>query len=137
MKKTICLITLIICFIGNVLADEPFCKTIVNKEHDVVMKIDLYNNLIIPGQELFGEVGGYLYYRKDGRVWIITNAEINGNIATLTITNDYGSEDLTATLTAENDGTYTLRQEKGSTIKIAVNKKWVKLPSKITFTPEN
>ncbi len=137
MKKTICLITLIICFIGNVLADEPFRKTIVNKEHDVVMKIDLYNNLIIPGQELFGEVGGYLYYRKDGRVWIITNAEINGNIATLTITNDYGSEDLTATLTAENDGTYTLRQEKGSTIKIAVNKKWVKLPSKITFTPEN
>ena len=42
--------------------------------------------------------------------------------------NDYGSEDLTATLTAENDSVYVLKQIEGSTLKIPNNGKWLKLP---------
>lgn len=48
--------------------------------------------------------------------------------------NDYGSEDLQATLTKNNDGTYTLKQIEGSTIKIARNRKWVKMPKTLIFT---
>jgi hypothetical protein len=58
---------------------------------------------------------------------------VNGTKAKISIINDYGSEDLTATLTYEKDGSYVLKQEQGSTIKIAVNKKWVKIPSKLVF----
>ena len=53
--------------------------------------------------------------------------------ATIAVINDYGSEDLTATLTVNPDGTYTLRQEKGSVLKIARNRKWVKLPKSLVF----
>ena len=54
--------------------------------------------------------------------------------AKLQIVNDYGSEDLEATLTLEKDGTYLLTQGSGSTLKIARNRKWVKMPKKLVFT---
>ena len=46
---------------------------------------------------------------------------------------DYGSEDLTAELKRNSDGTYTLTRLAGSTMKIVVNNKWVKIPKDITF----
>ena len=57
----------------------------------------------------------------------------NKTTARLEIVNDYGSEDLTATLTLNGDGTFTLKHLDGSTIKIAVNKKWVKLQKTLVF----
>ena len=54
--------------------------------------------------------------------------------ANLEIINDYGAEDLTATLSYNpKDSVYTLKQNAGSTIKIARNRKWVKLPSTMQF----
>ena len=53
--------------------------------------------------------------------------------ARLEIIYDYSSEDLVASLTRNADGTYTLRQLNGSTIKIAVKGKWVKLPKVLVF----
>ncbi|MBF1447962.1 MAG: hypothetical protein HXN55_11410, partial [Prevotella nigrescens] len=47
--------------------------------------------------------------------------------------NDYGSEDLEASLTYNGDGSYTFKQLKGSTINIVVNNKWVKLPKTLIF----
>ena len=47
--------------------------------------------------------------------------------------NDYGSEDLTATLTVENDSLYVLKQVEGSTLKVPKDGKWQKLPSKLVF----
>ena len=47
--------------------------------------------------------------------------------------NDYGSEDLSATLHLKNDTTLVLEQGRGSAIKIPKNGKWQKLPSKLTF----
>lgn len=105
-----------------------------NKEYEVYLQINFYeNNIKVPGQEIFGTMPGYLGDRKDSRKWLITDAEIKGNIAYLSIINDYGSEDLTATLSKQSDGTYVLQQLNGSTIKIARNRKWVKLPKKLTF----
>ncbi len=112
-----------------------FKGTINNKEYDVYLKIDFYNNDIkVPGQEIFGTMPGYFGDKKDSRKWFITDAQIKGKTAHLSITNDYGSEDLTADLTVNADGTYELKQLDGSALKIARNRKWVKMPKKLLFT---
>ena len=48
--------------------------------------------------------------------------------------NDFGSEDLTATLTVKNDTLYVLKQVDGSTLKVPKNGKWQKLPTSLPFT---
>ena len=106
-----------------------------NNEYEVYLQINFYQNDIkVPGQEIFGTIAGFLGDRKDSRKWLITDAAIEGKTAHLSIINDYGSEDLIADLTLESDGTYSLKQIAGSNIKIARNRKWVKIPKKLTFT---
>ncbi len=105
-----------------------------NKEFDVYLNIDFYKkNLKIPGQELFGEMPGYFGDKRDSRKWLITDADIDGKTAHLSIINDYGSEDLTADLVILPDGSYELQQKDGSSMKIARNRKWVKIPKKLKF----
>ena len=105
-----------------------------NNEYEVYLQINFYQNDIkVPGQEIFGTIAGFLGDRKDSRKWLITDAAIEGKTAHLSIINDYGSEDLMADLTLESDGTYSLKQITGSNIKIARNRKWVKIPKKLTF----
>ena len=116
-------------------ADTIIFKThIENKEYQVWLDIDLYKpSILIPNQEVFGKVPGYLGAKRDTRKWIIVDYSISGNTAKLTIINDYGSEDLEASLTYNGDGSYTFKQLKGSTINIVVNNKWVKLPKTLIF----
>ena len=57
----------------------------------------------------------------------------NEKEATLQLINDFGSEDLEATLTRENDSIYVLKQENGSTLKVPNNGKWQKLPKRLEF----
>ena len=105
-----------------------------NKELDVYLNIDFYKkNLKVPGQELFGEMPGYFGDKRDSRKWLITDANIDGKTAHLSIINDYGSEDLTADLVILPDGSYELQQKDGSSMKIARNRKWVKIPKKLKF----
>ena len=95
------------------------------------MVIDLYRGgITVPGQDIFGEVDGYLGNLDDSRKWLVTEAHINTPTeATLALTNDYGSEDLTATLSyADKEQLYILRQEHGSSLKVVINRKWNKLP---------
>ena len=106
-----------------------------NKEYNVYLDIDFYHNdIVVPGQEVFGEMSGYFGDKRDSRKWLFTSAEITDSIsAKVAITNDYGSEDLVATLTKQSDGSFVLKQEEGSTIKIARDRKWVRMPKKLTF----
>lgn len=106
-----------------------------NKKFNVYIQMDFYhNNIIVPYQEIYGELPGYFGDRQDGRKWLFTSATIkNKHTAEIQIINDYGSEDLVATLEKTNDSTYVLRQGKGSTIKIARNRKWVKMPDELEF----
>lgn len=115
---------------------KPFAGTFENKEYDIYLKLNLYDkNITVPQQEIFGETDGYLGDYKDSRKWIITGSSVDKtDNATLSIINDYGSEDLTATLKQTSDSTLQLTQGDGSNIKIARNRKWVKLPGKIVFT---
>ena len=112
-----------------------FSGHIENKEHGVYILMDFYHDgVTVPGQELFGKVPGFLAQTTDSRKWIIVESKVvKPTVAELTIVNDYGSEDLTATLTLESDGTYTLHQLEGSALKIVANRKWVKLPKKLTL----
>lgn len=110
-----------------------------NKEYNVYLDIDFYHNdIIVPEQEIFGEMAGFFGDKRDSRKWLFTSAEIiNSTSARIAVVNDYGSEDLTATLTKQADGTYILKQEKGSTLKIARDRKWVKMPKLLTFYRRN
>ena len=119
-------------------SDKVFHTYIYNDEFKVYMDINLYeNNVIVPDQELFGEIPGYFGAKRDQRKWLITSAKIDGkNSATLEIVNDCGSEDLTATLTYNpEDGSYVLKQKSGSRIKIVVNRKWVRIPTELKLVP--
>ena len=119
--------------------DKVFSAYIYNDEYQVYMHINLYqNDIVVPGQELFGETPGYFGAERDPRKWLITSAKIDKkHSATLEITNDYGSEDLTATLDFNpKDGSYVLKQKSGSRMKIVVNRKWVKLPVELKFVRE-
>lgn len=114
--------------------DSIFKAHLVNDEFQVWMDIDFYhNNITVPRQEIFGEVPGYFGAVRDTRKWIISDATIKGEKAVLTIINDYGSEDLKAELKRNSNGTYTLTRIEGSTMKIVVNNKWVKIPKEIIF----
>lgn len=115
--------------------DDPFKGYLYNDEYQVFMKINFTdNNVVSEAQPIFGEMPGYFGAKRDGREWFITSAKLTGKkTAKLEITNDYGSEDLTATLTCNGDSTYTLTQTGGSRLKIAVNRKWVKIPMKLDF----
>lgn len=113
---------------------EPFRAYLINKEYSVYLRIDFHDeNITIPGQDLYGQLPGYLSKQHNSFCWLITSAEVHGKTATLQMINDYGSEDLTATLTAKNDSIYVLKQLEGSTLKVPNNGKWQKLPKTLEF----
>ena len=120
--------------------DEPidsttFRGTFTNDEYQVWITIDFYGSTVtVPDQELFGQLPGYLGAKRDPRKWFITDATITSpKTAHLEIINDYGSEDLEATLTQLNDSTYQLHQDNGSPLRIVAKSKWVKLPKTLVL----
>ena len=114
--------------------EGPFHAYLYNNEYEVFLNINLYDKDVeVPGQELYGQLPGYLGKKHNSFCWVITDAEVKGKTATLSLINDYGSEDLTATLTLHNDSTYVLKQENGSTLKVPKNSKWQKLPKTLEF----
>ena len=112
----------------------PFRAYLSNNEFEVYLRINFYDqNITVPGQDLYGQLPGYLGKKNNSFAWLITSATIKGDKARLDLINDYGSEDLTATLTHKNDSIYVLKQESGSTIKVPNKGKWQKLPKTLEF----
>ena len=107
-----------------------FRAYLYNNTYDVYLRINFYDEDIkVPGQELYGTLPGFLGKKNNSFCWVITSAKIKDRkTATLNLINDYGSEDLTATLTRENDSIYVLKQVEGSTLKVPKDGKWQKLP---------
>jgi len=138
MRKKI-LSLLLVCFVhalGAMAQSAPFQGKYFNTDLDLVLEMNLYGETVkIPGQDILGEVYGYVKKNTDSRAWIIMGVKFasDGKSAELEIINDYGSEDLVATIALDADGTYTLRQQEGSTMKVAVRGKWVKLPKVMRF----
>ena len=114
--------------------NTPFRAYLSNNEYNVFLRINFYEqDITVPGQDLFGQVPGYLGKKNNSFAWLITSAKINGDKAKLQLINDYSSEDLTATLTRKNDSIYVLKQESGSTLKVPNKSKWLKLPKTLEF----
>jgi len=136
MKKLILLLIVFSLSLSALYAQkgEPFRAYLYNNEYEVYLRIDFYDETItVPGQDLYGQLPGYLGKKNNSFCWLITSARIEGKKANLALINDYGSEDLTATLTCKNDSIYILKQEEGSQLKVPKNGKWQKLPKTLEF----
>lgn len=138
LKYAISAVSLLAFYSSVMMAQDKnnnFNGYLYNSDYQVFLKINFIDNdVVVDGQEIFGDLPGYFGAIRDTRKWLITDAKKKGkNIYSLGITNDYGSEDLSATLQYNGDGTYTLKQVSGSRMKIVVNRKWVKIPVELTF----
>jgi hypothetical protein len=114
---------------------ESFRAYLYNNTYNVYLRINFYDqDVTVPGQELYGRLPGYLGKLHNSFCWVITSCDIKSEKrAELQLINDFGSEDLNATLTRENDSIYVLKQGAGSTIKVPNNGKWQKLPKTLEF----
>jgi hypothetical protein len=115
--------------------DKSFRAYLYNNEFSVYLRINLYDQDVeVPGQSLYGKLPGYLGKEHNSFCWVITSCKVkNEEKAELQLINDFGSEDLTATLTRVNDSLYVFRQESGSTLKVPKNGKWQKLPKRFVL----
>ncbi|MBO4893106.1 MAG: hypothetical protein J5502_10925 [Prevotella sp.] len=136
MKKLIIAAILVLTAISASAQQEkkPFRAYLYNSEYDVFLRIDFYDESItVPGQDLYGSLPGYLGKTHNTFCWLITTAKVKGHTAHIALINDYGSEDLTATLTVKNDSLYELKQVEGSVLRVPKNGKWQKLPKTLTL----
>lgn len=138
MKKLFSLIC--ICTLFSLVAKSQennymFKGHFFNSEYNVYLKIDLHGDgIIVPDHDLFGPLPGYLGKMNNSFFWLITSKNIkNKTFANIELINDYGSEDLSASLSLKNDSTLVLKQLKGSEIKVPNKGKWQKLPAELVF----
>ena len=134
MIKNIIAIAIFLVLSSDVLAQQDsFRAYLYNNEYDVYLRINFYDQDVqVPGQDIYGPLPGFLGKRYNSFCWVITSCRVkNEREAQMDLINDFGSEDLTATLTRKNDSIYILRQETGSTLKVPHNGKWRKLPKTI------
>lgn len=131
------IITAILLFISISLSAQKESKTFkghfYNKEYDIYLIIDLYDmDVEVPNHSMFGNLPGYLGKRLNNFYWLVTSGKIkNDSYAELNMINDFGSEDTRVSLKQINDSTLIFKQEEGSTMKIANNGKWQKLPKEL------
>ena len=134
MLKNLLVTILWLCAPLALLAQQDaFRAYLYNNEYEVYLRINFYDqDVVIPGQELYGSLPGYLGKKHNSFCWVITSCEVKSDQeAKLQLINDFGSEDLVATLTRQNDSIYILRQGSGSTLKVPFKGKWQKLPKSL------
>lgn len=114
---------------------QPFDVTVRNDEYKICIRMNLYGkDIVVPGQEVLGNVDGYIGSDQSAGKWIITSSRIvDGREAEIEVVNDYGSEDFTAVIRLNADGTYSYKKKNGSTLRFAVNGKWQKIPGGMTL----
>ena len=97
---------------------SPFDGRFVNKEFNIFLHLNLtLKNIIVPNHDLLGELPGYLGKNNNNFYWLITDGEQKNNRqATLSLINDYGSEDLTASFEMKNDSVFILKQDAAGTL---------------------
>lgn len=138
MTNKIILLVLCSCMAAALYAQgegQSFHAYLINNEYNVYLRINFYEQDVkVPGQELYGQLPGYLGKQHNSFCWVITSCDVKDeHHAEMQLINDYGSEDLTASLTRKNDSIYVLKQLEGSTIKVPNKGKWMKLPKALEF----
>ena len=116
-------------------AQGPFKGKFVNDEYEIFLVINLYDkDVLIPNQEIYGEMDGFVGSKRNSLVWMITSSKIvSDKQADIELVNDYGSEDADAVLTFTDENTLVFNKKKGSNLRFSKNGKWFRTPSKITF----
>ena len=128
------LLTITVCMLTELSfaqkENDAFRAYLYNNQYEVYLRINFYEqDITVPGQDLYGQLPGYLGKLHNSFCWVITSCKVkNDKKAEMQLINDFGSEDLKATLTRQNDSIYILKQEEGSTVKVPRNGKWQKLP---------
>lgn len=142
MRKSIIIAAITIVFAHFFMSSTPddnnesrqFKGRFYNAENKIYIDINLYDhNIIIPMQEVLGELDGYIASDQCGTTWCIVSSQVKGNKATIDVINNYGSEDFNATLQLKGDSILSYTHNGGSTLKFPVNRKWQKIPSKLIF----
>lgn len=127
----------ILCLISSVdiYAQGPFKGKFVDESHEIFIVINLYDkDVVIPDQEIYGEMDGFVGSRRNTLVWMITDSKIiSDKKAEIEIVNDYGSEDADAELIFEDANTLVYNKKHGSNLRFSKNGKWIRMPSKLTF----
>ena len=131
MKRIYILLLLLTTLATN--AENPWKMHLFNKEEQVDLKFDLYEESIdVPGMELFGPMNGYMAGKGVYGTWMITSFKIKDDKqAILRLSNDQGSETQSVRLTWQTDSTYLMELQDGVVVKKVVNKKLVKIPARI------
>ena len=136
MKKQFLLIFSLLNTLVSIAQDskQPFKGYFTNEEYNIYLKINLHDaNIDVPDHELFGPLPGYLGKQHNNFYGLSTDCETKNKTATITLINDYGSEDLKASLRIINDTTLLLKQLEGSTLKVPNKGKWQKLPKELNL----
>ena len=135
-KAWVCLVHLLfsLCVFSQEKINPAFVGTIYNEEFNVHIVMNFIDkNIQVPQQEVFGEVDGYMGCKGTAHIWLIVSSEVNGKTAHIQMINNYGSEDISASLTVDDNGSYTFKHLSGSTLKFPVGQKWHKVPKKLVF----
>jgi len=108
---------------------ELFCD-----KEKINMVLDLNEESVeVPGMEMFGPMNGYMNGNIYG-VWTVTSCKIlSGKSATVSFSNDLGSETQKVTLTQTTDSTWTAKLEGTTVVKRVENKKLVKISPILNF----
>ena len=110
--------------------DQPFKGHFVNRENNVHLHIDLYEeSLIAPGYSFLGSVPGYINGTVYGTWLMVSHKVKNNRQATLRFSNDIGSDAQNIEIEILNDSTLSYRATGSAVIKKVVNRKLVKIPT--------
>lgn len=114
---------------------RPFDVEIRNDELKIYIRMNLYDrDVTVQGQDMLGAMDGFIGSTQSAGKWYIVDSRVKDDrTAEMEVANDYGSEDFTATVKVNDDGTYTFTKKNGSTLKFAVRGKWQKIPGKVDF----
>lgn len=137
MRRLFIVAALFACTVASKGQDtqDTFKGYFYNDEYEVYLRLDLHGDGIsVPSHEIFGPLPGYLARQRNNFYWLVTAANVKGgSTATLSLINDYGSEDLEASLSLQDDSTFVFRQEDGSALKVPNKGKWQKLPKEFVM----
>lgn len=114
-------------------AQQIFKGFFKNQSNGITLTLDLYKeSVLVPNFSFLGETNGYMGGNIYG-IWIVTKNQIEGKKATIHLSNEFGSESQTITLEQLTDSTYQYEVQDSPIIKKVVNKKLVKIPTKMIF----
>ncbi len=104
-----------------------------NKEYNISLSLNLYDTVLVArNYEFLGKMNGYMRGTIH-ETWFLTSYTISGNSAVLSFSNEMGSESQDVKVTVPDSLHMSYETVGGNVIRKAVNGKWVKLPSRMTF----